>query len=104
MVTILTYLDRLNLGIAGKYIQDELSLSTHMMGWVLSAFLLGYSIFQIPGGWASDRFGAKNVLTLAVVLWSVFTALTGLAPRLPISRVGGRGRLVDAGAFPCRCG
>ena len=29
MVTVLTYLDRLNLAIAGKYIQDELSLSTH---------------------------------------------------------------------------
>jgi MFS transporter, ACS family, glucarate transporter len=95
MVTILTYLDRLNLGIAGKYIQDELSLSTTMMGWVLSAFLLGYSIFQVPGGWASDRFGAKNVLTVAVVLWSVFTALTGLAPRLPISAwVGAAGSLM----------
>ncbi|MBV8893778.1 MAG: MFS transporter [Acidobacteria bacterium] len=83
-VTILTYLDRLNLGIAGKYIQDELSFSTHTMGWVLSAFLLGYSLFQVPGGWAGDRFGPKTVLTAAILLWSLFTALTGLAPGLPI--------------------
>ena len=85
MVTTLTYLDRLNLGIAGKYIQDELSFDTHTMGWVLSAFLLGYSLFQVPGGWAGDRFGPKRVLTAAILLWSIFTALTGLAPGLPIS-------------------
>jgi ACS family glucarate transporter-like MFS transporter len=80
MVTVLTYLDRLNLSIAGKYIQDELALSTRMMGWVFSAFLLGYSIFQVPGGWAGDRYGPKNILTGAILLWSLFTALTGLAP------------------------
>lgn len=86
MVTVLTYLDRLNLSIAGKYIQDELSFSTHTMGWVLSAFLLGYSLFQVPGGWAGDRFGPKRVLTAAILLWSIFTALTGLAPGLAMSR------------------
>jgi len=85
MVTVLTYLDRLNLGIAGKYIQDELSFSTHTMGWVLSAFLLGYSLFQVPGGWAGDRFGPKRVLTVAILLWSIFTALTALAPSLSIT-------------------
>lgn len=86
MVTVLTYVDRLNLGIAGKYIQDELSFSTHTMGWVLSAFLLGYSLFQVPGGWAGDRFGPKRVLTAAILLWSIFTALTALAPTVFITR------------------
>ncbi|PYX57791.1 MAG: hypothetical protein DMG73_12210 [Acidobacteria bacterium] len=95
MVTVLTYLDRLNLAIAGKYIQDELSLSTHTMGWVLSAFLLGYSLLQIPGGWAGDRYGPKNILTGAILLWSLFTALTGLAPDLILSRwVGVAGSLM----------
>lgn len=86
MVTMLTYLDRLNLGIAGKYIQDELAISTHTMGWIFSAFLLGYSIFQVPGGWMGDRFGPKNILTGAILLWSIFTAMTGLMPDL----IGGR--------------
>ncbi len=95
LVTVLTYLDRLNLGIAGKYIQDELSLNTHTMGWVFSAFLLGYSLFQIPGGWLGDRFGPKNILTGAILLWSIFTALTGLAPDLIISRwIGVAGSLI----------
>jgi ACS family glucarate transporter-like MFS transporter len=65
-----------------------------MMGWVFSAFLLGYSIFQVPAGWAGDRFGPKNILTGAILLWSLFTALTGLAPNLVISRWFG-----VAGAF-----
>ena len=95
MVTILTYLDRLNLSIAGKYLQDELTLSTQQMGWVFSAFLLGYSIFQIPGGWAGDKYGPKNILTGAILLWSLFTALTGFAPELFLVRwVGVVGSLV----------
>jgi ACS family glucarate transporter-like MFS transporter len=49
---------------------------------VFSAFLLGYALFQIPGGWAGDRYGPKSVLALAILFWSVFTALTGLAPKL----------------------
>lgn len=86
LVTFLTYLDRLNLSIAGKSIQDELHLSTETMGWVLSAFLLGYALLQIPGGWLGDRFGARTVLAGAVLLWSVFTVLTAFAPQLPIAR------------------
>jgi ACS family glucarate transporter-like MFS transporter len=95
LVTVLTYLDRLNLGIAGKYIQDELSLNTHTMGWIFSAFLLGYSFFQIPGGWLGDRFGPKNILAGAILLWSIFTALTGLAPDLIIGHwIGAAGSLI----------
>jgi ACS family glucarate transporter-like MFS transporter len=55
------------------------------MGWLLSAFLLGYALLQIPGGWACDRFGGRKVLCGAVLGWSIFTALTGLAPRLPLA-------------------
>lgn len=82
LVTMLTYLDRLNLGIAAKFINDEFHFSTQTMGWILSAFVLGYSVFQIPGGWLGDRLGPRNILAGAIVLWSIFTALTGLAPRL----------------------
>jgi len=89
LVTILNYLDRLNFSIAGKYIQDELSLSTQTMGWVFSSFLLGYALCQVPGGWAGDKYGPRDVLTVAILLWSIFTALTGLAPALPIVRLLG---------------
>jgi ACS family glucarate transporter-like MFS transporter len=83
-ITALTYVDRLNLGMAGNYIQSEFHLSTQTMGWVLSAFVLGYALCQIPGGWAGDRFGPRSLLTFAIVWWSIFTALTALAPELPL--------------------
>ncbi len=85
LITALTYLDRLNLSIAGKYIQDEFAFSTETMGWVLSAFVLGYALFQVPGGWLGDRLGPRDVLTFAILWWSVFTAATGIAPRLPLA-------------------
>ncbi|HEV2387048.1 MAG TPA: MFS transporter [Candidatus Acidoferrales bacterium] len=95
LVVMLTYLDRLNIGIAGKYIQDEFSLSAQTLGWVFSAFLLGYALFQIPGGWLGDRWGGRNTLTLSILWWSVFTALTAFAPRLPLAAwVGVTGSLV----------
>jgi MFS transporter, ACS family, glucarate transporter len=79
---ILTYLDRLNLGIAGKFIQDEFSIPLRTMGWILGAFLLGYSLSQVPGGYLSDRYGPRKVLIAAITWWSILTAATAVAPRL----------------------
>lgn len=85
IIAALTYVDRLNLSIAGKIIQDEFALGTETMGWILSAFVLGYALFQVPGGWLGDRYGPRGVLTLAILWWSTFTAATALAPRLPLA-------------------
>jgi len=38
-----------------------------------------YALFQVPGGWLSDRFGARRVLGTVVAYWSIMTAATGLA-------------------------
>ncbi len=84
-LSMLTYLDRLNLSIAGRNIQSEYAFNNQTMGWILSAFLLGYALFQIPGGWAGDRYGPRDILTLTIFCWSVLTAATALAPRLPLS-------------------
>jgi ACS family glucarate transporter-like MFS transporter len=83
-VTGLTYVDRLNLGIVAKSFQDEFSFPPQTMGWILGAFSLGYAWFHLPGGWLADRFGARRVLAGAILWFSLFTALTTLAPRLPI--------------------
>lgn len=84
LATGLTYLDRVNLSIAGNYIQSEMGFSAETMGWIFSAFLLGYALMQVPGGWAGDRFGPRKVLAAAVLWWSAFTILTGLVPSLPL--------------------
>ncbi len=80
----LTYIDRLSLGLAGKYIQEEFSFKTQTMGWILGAFSLGYALFHVPGGWLADRFGSRRVLTIAILWFSVFTAATAFASKIPI--------------------
>ncbi len=79
-----TYIDRLNLGIVAKFILEEYHLSTQSMGWILGAFSLGYALFHVPGGWLADRYGPGRVLAGAILWFSVFTALTAIAPGLPI--------------------
>jgi ACS family glucarate transporter-like MFS transporter len=88
-VTGLTYVDRLNLGIVAKNFQEEFNFTAQTMGWILGAFSLGYAWFHLPGGWLADRFGARRVLAAAILWFSVFTALTTIAPSLPILNLVG---------------
>src|SRR5262245_22985253 len=78
-LSMLLYVDRVAISTARGPITSELGLSDTQFGWVLSAFALGYALFQTPGGLVADRLGARFALTSVVTLWSVFTALTGLA-------------------------
>ncbi len=84
IVAGVTYIDRLNLGIGAKFILEEYHFTTQSMGWILGAFSLGYAIFHVPGGWLADRFGPGRVLAGAILWFSVFTALTAIAPNLPV--------------------
>ncbi len=51
--------------------------ATERMSWVFSAFVLGYVLFGLPGGWLADRLRPRAVILLIVLWWSLFTALTG---------------------------
>jgi MFS transporter, ACS family, glucarate transporter len=75
-----SYLDRVNISIAGSSLAEEYHLSQVRLGWVFSAFLLGYALFQTPGGWLVDRLGPRRVLTAGVVWWGIFTALATALP------------------------
>ncbi len=86
LITTLTFIDRFNMSVASKYIQQEFSLSDVQVGTILSAFVLGYALFQIPGGVLGDRFGPRRMLFWAVLWWSLFTALTAAAPDLFLAR------------------
>jgi ACS family glucarate transporter-like MFS transporter len=78
-LSMLLYVDRVAISTARGPITSELGLTDTQFGWVLSAFALGYALFQTPGGFLADRFGARIALASVVSLWSLFTALTGLA-------------------------
>ena len=106
-LAFLTYLDRIcimrvqgeierDLGFAELTPADEQSLreralqsdsqaraklgndrATERMSWVFAAFVAGYVLFEVPGGWLGDRWGARAVILRIVLCWSFFTAATG---------------------------
>jgi ACS family glucarate transporter-like MFS transporter len=76
VLSAIAFMDRTNVSIAGVAIGREYELDKIRLGWVFSAFLVGYAIFQVPGGWLATRVGPRRVLALAVLWWGIFTALT----------------------------
>lgn len=83
-ISIVTYIDRVNISVTARQMMPALGLTDVQMGQVFSAFVFGYALCQIPGGWLGDRWGAKRVLTTAILWWSLFTALTAVAAVLPL--------------------
>ncbi len=83
LISIITYVDRVNISVAARQMMPALGFDQLQMGYIFSAFVLGYAIFQIPGGWLGDRLGSRKVLSAAVLWWSFFTACTALAGTLP---------------------
>lgn len=91
VATMVNYLDRTVLGIAAPFLTRELGLTAASLGIVFSAFSWSYALLQIPGGIFLDRFGTRVTYTLALTLWSGFTAFMGLVTSLPmllVTRVG----------------
>ncbi len=78
-LAVVTYIDRVCISQAAPLITRDLGLSKEQMGVVFSAFVLAYSLFEIPGGYLGDRLGARRVLMRIVIWWSFFTAMTGFA-------------------------
>ena len=79
LLSIITYLDRICVAVAGPRMQDDLRISPEAWGWVTGVFALSYGAFSIPIGALGDRLGPRRVLTWIVLWWSAFTALTGTA-------------------------
>lgn len=98
-LSVLTYLDRVCISVAGPRIQGELGLSSQDWGLVAGAF--AYALFEIPSGYLGDRFGARAMLARIVLWWSAFTTLTGFVSKLwslvIIRFLFGAG---EAGAYP----
>jgi ACS family glucarate transporter-like MFS transporter len=80
VVSAVAYLDRTNVSIAGLEICNEFSISQVRLGWIFSAFLIGYASFQIPAGLFARRMGPRRALGLLGAWWGFFIALTALIP------------------------
>ena len=104
-ISVVTFLDRINISVAGATIMADLGLTPSLWGWVLSVFTISYGLMQVPLGVWGDKRGHRLVLALIVLWWSLFTGLTGMAAgfvSLLVIRFGfGIG---EAGSYPCMTG
>ncbi len=77
--SIMNYLDRVNLSIAGTTIASEFGLDPVQMGLLLSAFMWSYALANLPAGWLLDKWGVKGIFLWSTVAWSVSTIAGGFA-------------------------
>jgi ACS family D-galactonate transporter-like MFS transporter len=90
LVTV-NYIDRASLSVAMPMIAIEFKLTPIMQGLIMSSFFWSYTLMQIPGGMAVDRFKPRLVLALCTLLWGAFQglgAVTTNAVSLLVTRLG----------------
>src|SRR6266702_4228957 len=78
-ITVVNYIDRAAISYAIPSIRHELGLSPADTGIILGAFGLGYTVSSLIGGFAVDRYGARTVLAVAAILWSLSIGATACA-------------------------
>jgi MFS family permease len=79
----------------------QVRLSKQQIGSVLGVFFFTYALLQVPAGWFSDRLGARKMLSLYILLWSLLTGITGSVTSLTgllVARLGFG--FAQAGAYP----
>jgi sugar phosphate permease len=104
-MSLILYLDRFAITPATDTMLRELRLTKGEFGDAVGAFFLAYALMQIPSGWLTDMFGARWMLALYVVSWSLATIGLGLAQDLLaiwwMRLVLG---VMQAGAYPAAAG
>jgi nitrate/nitrite transporter NarK len=91
--------------MAERYIKEDLNLANWQISWLFGSFFLTYALGQVPAGWMSDRYGARRMLALYILAWSLFTGLMGLAGSFAAVLTLRLGcGLSQAGAYPTGAG
>lgn len=80
VLSSISFVDRTNISIAGVQLSHAFGLSNQRLGWVFSAFLIGYASFQLPAGVLAVRFGPRRVLAAGVAIWALCNVATALLP------------------------
>jgi MFS family permease len=100
-LAMIMYIQRVAISQAIVPIAIDLHLNKEETGLVLGAFGLSYALFEIPMGLLGDKLGVRWVLSQLVLIWSLFTALTGaawnMASMWAVRFLFGAG---EAGCFP----
>ncbi len=91
-LVVLSVLDRNILTLLVEPIKADLHISDVQFSLLYGlAFSISYAVAAMPAGWMIDRFDRRVVIFFGVALWSVATAMTGLArtfTQLFVARTG----------------
>src|SRR5882724_4237332 len=82
-LAVLTYLQRQAFVTGMPYLQRDLRLDDREVGLLLAAWLFAYGAFQMPGGRLGDRLGARHLLTILVLGWSLTLAAVATVALVP---------------------
>jgi MFS family permease len=92
VVYVFNFVDRQILGIVNEEIKHEFGLADWQLGALGGlAFAIFYSILGVPIARLADHRNRVRIISWAIVVWSVFTAVTGFARNfwhLLIARIG----------------
>lgn len=78
----LEYLQQRGLTVAAERMIPDLHFSQMQIGWLEQAFVIGYAIFQIPGGVFGQRWGARSMFTIIGAVSVLCIVATVIAPEL----------------------
>jgi DHA2 family multidrug resistance protein len=84
-VTLATFMEVLDTSIANvalPHIAGSLAASQDESTWVLTSYLVSNAIILPISAWLANRFGRKRFYMCCVALFTVSSALCGLAPSL----------------------
>jgi MFS family permease len=79
LLATINYVDRVALSVSSTPIAAEFGISKVELGYLFSSFLWLYVVCLVPMGMIVDKLGTRTVNAAGIGLWSIATALTGLA-------------------------
>src|SRR6476661_6453251 len=78
-INLVNFFDRQIIGGVGEGIRREWGLSDTALGLLGTVFTLLYAVVGLPLGRLSDRLERRKILAAGVFVWSLLTAVSGMA-------------------------
>lgn len=92
VIYIVNNVDRQIMNVLVEPVKRDLGLSDGQIGWLIGgSFALFYTVAGFPIARLADRGNRRNIIAVALVVWSAMTVVCGLArtfPQLLVARIG----------------
>ncbi len=76
---MMIFIDESGIGVTLAQIQLTFSLSPNSIHWIVNGYLLSFSALLLIGGKLCDVLGAKNSVTLGIILFAIFSFICGVS-------------------------